>query len=153
MRSHLALWTALALSRSRAAPPNSTCPGNGAGIVHMGLRYLTNATSAACCAACAADDCCKSWSWWRHGGTGTQFCRTFTRRVFPLTPHAGCITGYRGDEPPPPLTPPPPPPPPPPIAVIVHTDAVVHEISPLTLGCHSDSGYSHQARGFSSQMI
>lgn len=45
------------------------------------------------------------------------------------------------------------PPPPPPIGVTLALDNVTHEISPLTLGCHSDTGYSHQARGLYSQMI
>eukprot|EP00658_Telonema_sp_P-2_P038649 TRINITY_DN27689_c0_g1_i2.p1 TRINITY_DN27689_c0_g1~~TRINITY_DN27689_c0_g1_i2.p1 ORF type:complete len:676 (-),score=152.23 TRINITY_DN27689_c0_g1_i2:251-2278(-) len=37
--------------------------------------------------------------------------------------------------------------------VTVDIDAVTHQISELAMGCHSDSGYAHQARGFYSQMI
>lgn len=50
---------------------------------------------------------------------------------------------------------PPPPPPHPsgPIELTINTDAVTHQISPLAMGCHSDSGYAHQARGFYSQLI
>ena len=32
-------------------------------------------------------------------------------------------------------------------------DEVTHQISELTMGCHSDSGYEHQARSFYAQMI
>jgi hypothetical protein len=40
-------------------------------------------------------------------------------------------------------------------SVIVDVDAstVTHRLNPLHLGCHSDSGYVHQTRGFSSQMV
>ena len=48
---------------------------------------------------------------------------------------------------------PPTPPPPGPVSVSVAVDEVTHQISPLVMGCHSDSGYAHQARGFYSQMI
>eukprot|EP01051_Picozoa_sp_SAG22_P021146 SAG22_NODE_4553_length_1236_cov_1.618294_2_plen_246_part_00 len=51
------------------------------------------------------------------------------------------------------LGPPPPPPPKMPTAVTISTGAATHQISPLAMGCHSDSGYAHQARGFYSQMI
>ena len=37
--------------------------------------------------------------------------------------------------------------------VTVHTDTVTHQITPLAMGCHSDTGYEHQARGFYAQMI
>eukprot|EP01052_Picozoa_sp_SAG31_P047917 SAG31_NODE_9796_length_1226_cov_1.090506_2_plen_210_part_01 len=34
-----------------------------------------------------------------------------------------------------------------PVDLVLHTDQVTHQISPLAMGCHSDSGYAHQARG------
>ena len=37
--------------------------------------------------------------------------------------------------------------------VTVHSDTVTHQISELVMGCHSDKGYEHQARGFYAQMI
>ena len=37
--------------------------------------------------------------------------------------------------------------------ITIHTDNVTHQISPLAMGCHSDSGFEHQARGFYAQMI
>jgi hypothetical protein len=49
--------------------------------------------------------------------------------------------------------PPPSPPPPGPETVTVRLGDVTHVISPLVLGCHSDSGYAHAARGFYSQMV
>jgi hypothetical protein len=51
--------------------------------------------------------------------------------------------------------PPPGPPPAPtqPVTLTVDTGTPTHTISPLAMGCHSDSGYAHQARGFYSQMI
>ena len=40
------------------------------------------------------------------------------------------------------------------VAITIDTSlASSHEASPLVLGCHSDSGYTHQPRGFYSQMI
>ena len=39
-----------------------------------------------------------------------------------------------------------------PTNVTIHTDVVTHEISELAMGCHSDSGYEHQPRGFYAQM-
>lgn len=39
-----------------------------------------------------------------------------------------------------------------PMTVTVGKD-VTHRINPLYTGCHSDSGFTHQVRGFSSQMI
>lgn len=42
--------------------------------------------------------------------------------------------------------------PPPPI-INVDASAMTHTIPRLYLGCHSDSGYSHQTRGFYSQLI
>ena len=40
-----------------------------------------------------------------------------------------------------------------PTHVTVHTSTVTHTVSNMTLGCHSDAGFLHQARGFDSQMI
>ena len=40
-----------------------------------------------------------------------------------------------------------------PPSVTVYTGTVTHRISPLVMGCHSDTGYEHQARGFYAQMI
>eukprot|EP01050_Picozoa_sp_SAG11_P037647 SAG11_NODE_14954_length_593_cov_1.904858_1_plen_56_part_00 len=34
--------------------------------------------------------------------------------------------------------------------ITVHPTEVTHEISKLTMGCHSDTGYAHQARGLQS---
>lgn len=45
------------------------------------------------------------------------------------------------------------PPPPPPVLVTVNSDNVTHDVNPFFLGCHSDSGFVHQARGFYSQMV
>jgi hypothetical protein len=39
------------------------------------------------------------------------------------------------------------------LAFIVNTTAVTHVNNPLYMGCHSDSGYTHQPRGFYSQMV
>ena len=40
------------------------------------------------------------------------------------------------------------------LGVTVHTDdPPLHRINPLYVGCHSDSGFTHQVTGFSSQMI
>lgn len=47
----------------------------------------------------------------------------------------------------------PPEPPLPPETVSVFLDEVTHEVPTLALGCHSDTGYAHQARGFYSQMV
>ena len=33
-----------------------------------------------------------------------------------------------------------------PAAVTVDIDSVDHKIDPLSMGCHSDSGYAHQAK-------
>lgn len=41
----------------------------------------------------------------------------------------------------------------PPAAVTVHAGQATHEVNPLYMGCHSDTGYTHQARGFSSQLL
>lgn len=38
-------------------------------------------------------------------------------------------------------------------SVYVDASAVTHRLNHLHLGCHSDSGYVHQTRGFSSQMV
>eukprot|EP01048_Picozoa_sp_COSAG05_P004984 COSAG05_NODE_285_length_12188_cov_539.399537_7_plen_389_part_00 len=40
-----------------------------------------------------------------------------------------------------------------PVELTIEPNTVTHEINPLAMGCHSDSGYAHQARGFYSQMI
>jgi len=40
-----------------------------------------------------------------------------------------------------------------PPSVTVHTDTITHQISELSMGCHSDTGFQHQARGFYAQMI
>ena len=53
----------------------------------------------------------------------------------------------------PPPGPGPDPPPPGPTEFTVDLSKVTHTISNLSMGCHSDSGYAHQARGFYSQMI
>ena len=46
------------------------------------------------------------------------------------------------------------PPPPPPVAYTVTTGSPpTHTLSPLSMGCHSDSGFSHEPRGFYSQLI
>ena len=37
--------------------------------------------------------------------------------------------------------------------ITIHTDTITHQVSPLAMGCHSDSGYEHQARGFYAQML
>ena len=37
--------------------------------------------------------------------------------------------------------------------VTVYTDTITHQITELVMGCHSDTGYEHQARGFYAQMI
>ena len=42
---------------------------------------------------------------------------------------------------------------PPSPSVTVYTDTVTHRITELVMGCHSDTGYVHQARGFYAQMI
>lgn len=47
-----------------------------------------------------------------------------------------CVGGYAGPD-----------------NITIHTDNVTHRISPLSMGCHSDSGFEHQARGFYAQMI
>jgi hypothetical protein len=39
------------------------------------------------------------------------------------------------------------------VSVYVDATTVTHRLNPLHLGCHSDSGYVHQTRGFSSQMV
>ena len=52
-----------------------------------------------------------------------------------------------GHHPPPPLLPTGP------VDLTIHTDKATHQISELSMGCHSDSGYAHQARGFYAQMI
>ena len=49
--------------------------------------------------------------------------------------------------------PPTPAPPPAPAAAKVDATARTHAVSKHYLGCHSDSGYTHQARGFYSQMV
>merc|ERR1719272_1438055 len=42
---------------------------------------------------------------------------------------------------------------PPSSTATVYTDNVTHQITELVMGCHSDTGYEHQARGFYAQMI
>ena len=37
-------------------------------------------------------------------------------------------------------------------SITVHGNAT-HPVSPLYLGCHSDSGFAHQPRGFYAQMV
>ena len=32
-------------------------------------------------------------------------------------------------------------------------DTLTHELNPLSMGCHSDSGYNHQPRGFYAQLV
>lgn len=44
-------------------------------------------------------------------------------------------------------------PPPPPPNVTVFANEVTHTVNKLFVGCHSDSGYTHQPRGFYSQLI
>lgn len=44
-------------------------------------------------------------------------------------------------------------PPAPPVTLRVDAAAPTHELNPLHVGCHTDSGYVHQTRGFSSQMV
>ena len=39
------------------------------------------------------------------------------------------------------------------VTVTIDADKVTHQINQLYLGCHSDSGYTHQPRGFYSQLI
>eukprot|EP01062_Namystynia_karyoxenos_P003544 TRINITY_DN11283_c0_g1_i1.p1 TRINITY_DN11283_c0_g1~~TRINITY_DN11283_c0_g1_i1.p1 ORF type:complete len:833 (+),score=275.17 TRINITY_DN11283_c0_g1_i1:84-2501(+) len=38
-------------------------------------------------------------------------------------------------------------------AVTVDAGNATHEVNPLYMGCHSDTGYTHQGRGFSSQLL
>ena len=38
------------------------------------------------------------------------------------------------------------------IALLVNVSNITHQVSNLTLACHSDTGYAHQARGFYSQL-
>ena len=40
-----------------------------------------------------------------------------------------------------------------PIHIDVDPTNVTHTVNPLFMGCHSDSGYTHQPRGFFAQMI
>eukprot|EP00048_Salpingoeca_helianthica_P022073 m.16259 g.16259 ORF g.16259 m.16259 type:complete len:806 (-) comp6848_c0_seq2:62-2479(-) len=47
----------------------------------------------------------------------------------------------------------PPPPPPQNHTLLLRADTVTHELNRLHMGCHSDSGYTHQPRGFYSQMV
>lgn len=47
----------------------------------------------------------------------------------------------------------PPPPPPQNHTVIVRADEVLHTVNPLYMGCHSDSGFTHQPRGLYAQMV
>ena len=35
----------------------------------------------------------------------------------------------------------------------IHADAVTHRVSPLHMGCHSDSGFAHQPRGLYAELI
>jgi hypothetical protein len=42
---------------------------------------------------------------------------------------------------------------PPPLVFTVDASKPNHTINKLYLGCHSDSGYTHQPRGYYSQMI
>ena len=63
---------------------------------------------------------------------GTTWCPTDKR----VPKAVQCDGGYAG-----------------PRSITIHTDNVTHQISPLAMGCHSDSGYEHQARGFYAQMI
>lgn len=37
--------------------------------------------------------------------------------------------------------------------VTVETSHKLHEVNKMYMGCHSDSGFVHQVRGFSSQMV
>lgn len=37
--------------------------------------------------------------------------------------------------------------------ITVKTGAPLHEVNKMYMGCHSDSGFVHQVRGFSSQMV
>ena len=37
--------------------------------------------------------------------------------------------------------------------ITVHPTQVSHEISKLTMGCHSDTGYAHQARGLHAELV
>ena len=37
--------------------------------------------------------------------------------------------------------------------ITVHQRQATHKISPLTMGCHSDTGYAHQSRALSAQLI
>merc|ERR1719272_2075155 len=39
------------------------------------------------------------------------------------------------------------------ISVDVDPTNVTHQLNPLFMGCHSDSGYTHEARGFYAQMV
>eukprot|EP00854_Cymbomonas_tetramitiformis_P001554 gene1554-2186_t len=39
------------------------------------------------------------------------------------------------------------------VELIIDPDNVTHTTNPLYLGCHSDSGYTHQPRGFYSQLL
>ena len=47
----------------------------------------------------------------------------------------------------------PPPPKPQNHTLTIHADQILHRIDPMYMGCHSDSGYTHQPRGLYSQMI
>eukprot|EP00051_Salpingoeca_urceolata_P021197 m.328061 g.328061 ORF g.328061 m.328061 type:complete len:807 (-) comp19750_c0_seq31:149-2569(-) len=51
------------------------------------------------------------------------------------------------------VLPPPPPPPAPPVTVSFDPTKPQHPINPFYMGCHSDSGFTHEERGFYSQMI
>ena len=37
--------------------------------------------------------------------------------------------------------------------VLINTSHVTHQVNPMFMGCHSDSGFAHQPRGFYSQLI
>lgn len=39
------------------------------------------------------------------------------------------------------------------LVVSVDTSKITHQLNPLWMGCHSDSGFAHTERGFYSQMI